>query len=73
VRKHQARLLIVVVCVLGLLLIAWPALARTAAPERAQLADVWQRVRESGAYSFRAQVIQESIPRATVQNIGRTC
>ena len=32
----------------------------------------WERVREAGAYSFTADIIQETIPVATAGNVGRT-
>lgn len=43
----------------------------TSATQSDDLAAVWERVRESGVYSFSADVKQITMPQSTVRNVGR--
>jgi type II secretory pathway pseudopilin PulG/subtilisin-like proprotein convertase family protein len=46
------------------------ALAAPSPEDEVQAA--WQRVRESGAYHFTADIRQSTVPRPTISNVGRT-
>src|SRR5512136_2165201 len=72
-RKNLApRVFSILLCVFVLYLATWPAVARIAPPERTSLSDVWARVRDSGAYHFSADIVQTTIPKPTILNVGRT-
>ena len=61
-------LLGITLCLIVLLL-ANSVYAQNAAD--ADLAAIWQRVQQSGAYRFSADIVQANTPQATVLNAGR--
>ena len=62
--------LFVVLCVLTLALLVYPAV--TSAVQPAPLEEAWERAREAGAYDFVADVEQTLIPRPLPSMIGQT-
>ncbi len=48
---------------------ALPSFTSSSAADQLQAA--WDRVREAGAYSFTADIVQETIPVASIDNVGR--
>lgn len=61
-------------CTLTLALYAYPSVT-TSAQERDDVAAVtqaWERARATGSYRYVADIIQTTIPRPTITNVGRT-
>ncbi|MEA3397775.1 MAG: hypothetical protein U9R05_09975, partial [Chloroflexota bacterium] len=67
---HPLALLFAALCVLSLsFLLLSPA--STSAGPRGGLEAAWKRARQSGAYRFTADIVQNTIPLPTVTNVGR--
>ena len=80
---HPLSLLFAVLCVLSLALAVYPAATAVAesggveaAVDRFRAEDAvkqaWERAREAGSYRYTADVVQNTIPLATITNVGRT-
>ena len=70
--KHSRSLnvLLVALCALTLLLVAYPT--ATTSAEQNSLQAAWERAREAGAYDFIADIEQTLIPRPLPSMIGQT-
>ncbi|NUM44642.1 MAG: hypothetical protein HUU38_08030, partial [Anaerolineales bacterium] len=55
-----------------LVLPVWLARFSPASEARAEINNTWEQARETGGYEFSADIVQTTIPLATVANIGRT-
>lgn len=69
-RSHSLGWLFVVLCLLTLILLAYPT--ATASAERSGIQAAWQRARQAGSYCFIADIRQTVAPKPTVLNVGRT-
>ena len=69
-RSRSPNPLLVVLCVLTLALLVYPAV--TSAVQPAPLEEAWERARDVGAYDFIADVEQTLIPRPLPSMIGQT-
>ncbi len=69
-RSRSPNPLFIVLCVLALALLAYPAV--TSAVQPAPLEEAWERARNVGAYDFVADVEQTLIPRPLPSMIGQT-
>ena len=71
---HPISLLLAVLCLLTLTLYFHPVVS-TSAQERddvAAVTEAWERARGSGFYRYAADIVQRTIPRPTVTNVGRS-
>ncbi len=69
-KKHPFSLLITLLFVI-LSLIIGPQFLRASEPAQDELTAVWQRVRQSGMYSFNSELRQTLTPLPTAVNAGR--
>ena len=69
-RSCSPNPLFIVLCVLALALLAYPAV--TSAVQPAPLEEAWERARDVGAYDFTADVEQTLVPRPLPSMIGQT-
>jgi hypothetical protein len=80
---HPLSLLLALLCLLSLALSAYPTVTTMAESGSAEAAvariraedavkGAWERAHEAGSYRYTADIVQTTIPRPTVTNIGRT-
>ncbi|MCP4542733.1 MAG: hypothetical protein GY832_36890 [Chloroflexi bacterium] len=71
---HPFNLLCAVLCLLTLALYAYPT-ATISAQERddvAAITEAWERARATGSYRYTADLVQTTIPKPLVTNVGQT-
>jgi hypothetical protein len=71
---HPFNLLCTALCLLTLALYAYPS-ATTSAQERddvAAITEAWERARETGSYRYTADLVQTTIPKPLITNVGQT-
>lgn len=73
-RSNLPGLLFVLLGAFGLAVMTQPVLTIRAAQRNATAAvqAAWERARQSGSYRYTADIVQRSIPKPTVTNVGRT-
>ncbi|MCP4212237.1 MAG: hypothetical protein GY764_12270 [Halieaceae bacterium] len=73
-RHHRSLIIIGAILLLGIALLSPISiqLLQAAESDQSDIQTVWQRVHQSGAYNFSAQVTQTLTPQSTVANAGRS-
>jgi hypothetical protein len=68
----RGRMLWLILALLAALTLGLSVLPRAAAVHPDPVAAAWQRARAASSYHFASDVVQETIPSATIANVGRS-